>query len=579
MPAGPAPRVQLRSTPTDTRRRGIFGRFMRHNLLRRGARPPQVAQVPVSITCRRPSFTHAINDYSSPPPPPVIDYNMERLRQEIRRQTDLLERGLDSIAVAFSRFTDARHASNHYGDPPSPARSVNGRGDSGYTSDRTSRVATPPPPKTNAAGSAACAGLVPEASYQGALGLDLGTTASPVYASYLRLTPTVPRALNALVQDHSAPTHAPDDVSSPQGRLFLVRDPRSPLVGPPPASQMREMDGDYMSNGALSLQPFGRISPAAAAFSTPAPATTHAFPQIPAVVRPEPPVVVGVDHRISISSENSPAIRRTWTCDDDDPDRTFISFDCIHVADGPFCGDRLRVYVGRRHQLRNLPRDDSVAELYYQGLASLQPFCEEHAHDLTHLSVTLFQSNVDSQENADALPGVLDILKPRLPNFLSATVKYTEADSAESDGVLMSGSAKDNISAAFWHLKHLRLEGMASAARLMWFPTRQLRVLELVGNVTEHDLKMSLSLCSELDVIVARSFYDGPAGRNAFNCVIRPFYFPPVMHVASNYLDHLIQSIPAFITFHLTVTDSQHLGRIRHLFDGKVDWSLRLKEE
>uniref|UniRef100_D8QKR8 Uncharacterized protein n=1 Tax=Schizophyllum commune (strain H4-8 / FGSC 9210) TaxID=578458 RepID=D8QKR8_SCHCM len=256
--------------------------------------------------------------------------------------------------------------------------------------------------------------------------------------------------------------------------------------------------------------------------------------------------------------------------------RTFIGYSASLPKDGAFHGNRLSVYVGTKDELRKLFRDEDIRP-FWDGLGLLLPFCEGYAHELTQLHIYIFQPclNEDLTYKQDMLVPVLDALRPRLPNFLSVTISFSCGDQVSQD----LGSLTQTIRAAFFALRHLRLEGFAKLPRLFLFPVEDLRVLEILSQtaVAEVDMIQLMVWCKQLDFFQVHSFGNPASERTYFAPDPNPSVaYPHVMHFVHDHLSDLfIQNIPNDRIVHLTVTDTAEYRQKELLFGGNTFWSLK----
>ncbi|KAL1725944.1 hypothetical protein EV714DRAFT_287552 [Schizophyllum commune] len=482
-PAGPAPRVYARTTPTDVRRRGIFGRIISSIPLRRNLTRSHLTHNP--NTMNAPTNNVPMLDEITQPPSEnvVLEQILHAIEQQTRVQNYALNRLTDAIIQASS------YPSDDGGDPNSPATpdsteeaDTDGPNDDAQSSNTSYGRPVPPTLRASARGPPAASGAEPSS-----------TTGAPGYASASQAGPsnyTAQSSHNSGGGGSRAPASLLGCTTQSPG------DPRSP-----------HLSRGYTAGG-------------------------------------------NVDPRY----ENKRSKRQT-----------FIGYTASLPEDGTFHGHKLSVYVGTKHQLREIFRDEDVRP-FWDGLGLLLQFCEGCAHGLTQLHVSVYQPclNGDLENEQDTLVPVLEALRARLPNFLSARVSFPRNEKLSQS----FWSATQDFRASFVALRHLRLDGSAELPRLFLFPIEQLRVLEILSLTAVTEVDMTQLMVCAGHTVLARSYFAPDSNPR--------IAYPHVMHFIHNHLtDSFIRRIPNNRIVHLTVTDTAEYRKKAVLFGGNAFWSLK----
>ncbi|KAL1755844.1 hypothetical protein FB107DRAFT_248584 [Schizophyllum commune] len=179
-PAGPAPGAYARTTPTDVRRRGVFGRIISGIPLRRNLTPSHFTHNPNTTTA--PANNGPIPDGITQPPigNVVLEQILHAIEQQTRVQNHALNRLTDAIIQASS------YPSDDGGDPNSPATpdsteeaDTDGPNDDAQSSNTSYGRPVPPTLRASARGPAAASGAKPSS-----------TTGAPSYASASQAGPS-----------------------------------------------------------------------------------------------------------------------------------------------------------------------------------------------------------------------------------------------------------------------------------------------------------------------------------------------------------------------------------------------------
>ncbi|KAL1675103.1 hypothetical protein EV122DRAFT_254071 [Schizophyllum commune] len=260
-------------------------------------------------------------------------------------------------------------------------------------------------------------------------------------------------------------------------------------------------------------------------------------------------------------------------------DSTYIHYRDFVVADVVFLGRRLLVSVGKRLQL------PVPSESFDEGLRSLLDVCEARRHDLVQLHLEVHQVWVTGGQHAtqDALDAILFNLRSYLRNFATAVISFTATDDGRAGQAVQDN--RRAIAGGFSRLKHVRIQGNTSAARLSTFPLASLCALEVLIRITEADMIVLLRLCSDKLAFLAA----GPIDDSQGNCLstvaldsraqaVPKKASPFVMYIKSQSpCEHLLKFIAQeSVDVHFTLTDARGSARLRDIVDGHPTWTMRL---
>ncbi|KAL1674548.1 hypothetical protein EV122DRAFT_293396 [Schizophyllum commune] len=178
-PAGPAPRVYARTTPTDDRRRGVFGRIIGGISLRRNLTRSHLTHSPNTTTA--PANNGPIPDGITQPPigNVVLEQILDAIEQQTRVHDHALNRLTDAIIQASSYPSDDGDDPNSPATPDSTEEAdADGPNDDAQSSNTSYGRPVPPTLRASARGPPAASGAGPSGP-TGALGYASASQAGP----------------------------------------------------------------------------------------------------------------------------------------------------------------------------------------------------------------------------------------------------------------------------------------------------------------------------------------------------------------------------------------------------------------
>ncbi|KAL1750309.1 hypothetical protein FB107DRAFT_224107 [Schizophyllum commune] len=259
-------------------------------------------------------------------------------------------------------------------------------------------------------------------------------------------------------------------------------------------------------------------------------------------------------------------------------DLTYLSFEVQKVNHGPFVDHRLLIRVGKRSQL-----GDPRAEPFAQRLDDVFEVCVASQFAFMELFLDVHESTVrgGGLERKDAFIQVLLRLVPHLRNLRSASVKFRDDVGEETSGNLYA-QERQLIRSALPSLRHVQLEGKTKPERLHVFPLGQLRVLEVLTEVTENTVEGLASSCCKFGTLTAgpvvpditrRDFSEVFANSNA-NATI----FPSFLRIFSAHpCKELLAAVSrGAVEVDFTLTNAQWLSDVRGLLSGNPASVIRI---
>ncbi|KAI3998330.1 hypothetical protein K525DRAFT_275311 [Schizophyllum commune Loenen D] len=259
-------------------------------------------------------------------------------------------------------------------------------------------------------------------------------------------------------------------------------------------------------------------------------------------------------------------------------DSTYIHYRDFVVTDGVFLGRRLLISVGKKSQL------PVPSEPFDEGLRSLLGVCEARQHDLTQLYVELYQVRVSGgqHDDQDALDTIPIALRFYLRTFNTAVILFKATDDVQATQAVEQ--ARGSIAVDFSHLHHVRIEGMASAARLPAFPMEELCILEALFHISEKDMLNLLKKCSDRLAFLAAGPID-PFQENGLSSLTHSSRARPaadkrrtfVIRVNSAFpCERILKRVPGNAVVHFTLTDTRGLDKLRPIVEAHPTWTMRL---
>ncbi|KAL1725942.1 hypothetical protein EV714DRAFT_277013 [Schizophyllum commune] len=568
-PAGPVPTVYSRITPIDVQQRGVFGRLK--NRFRVALRP----NLTRSLHAHEPDATNGTTIHD---PYTATGNDLGNIRLAIEQQTGVFERGMDQIASAIHSAALALNRSGG-GDDDDDAPSPPGAHRQGESDDSGSEGSNDIPDPaaregsdTHPAGSPTSA--PPDAPDAGSSGHTRSNDPkddpdTPASESHPRPTPT------AQPQCGTGATHSTGDASS-QNVPPPVSDPRSPLVDSTALRQGSLRVVESIRSDCPTAQ--ASADPQATSSVNPAPNEAQAanrddaLPGLALSTFASPGSTSAAPSQSTLFQVPPSSSEKQTTYEDINDNDTFISFYVESVTDGPYLGARLCIYVGSRDELRGLLAEPSR---FCHGLTDLAPRCEANKHQLTQLRIVLHKSSVTDRHcnTIDVLATVLKALCSCRPCFLAAHVEFAQKDHARYQKGNFS-DAQEFLN-AFSRLRHVRLEGCTTAARLTSFPLSMLNSLELLINVNETDVKELISRCPCLHFLSVRRITT-----TSWECFVKttdkhPCPRLPVLEITSDVLSRSFMDwVKHTDIFRLNVSHPSFVGRFKSDFRRQLTWSL-----
>ncbi|KAL1755831.1 hypothetical protein FB107DRAFT_274415 [Schizophyllum commune] len=251
------------------------------------------------------------------------------------------------------------------------------------------------------------------------------------------------------------------------------------------------------------------------------------------------------------------------------------------LADGLYFGRKLTIRVARKSSLQDLS-----SQPFAQGIETLVRVCQERRHDLTQLEVEIHQVQVTDGDYKfqDALDAILYALRPHLETFLAVVLSFKKEESAP--GAISMQQSRRLIAQYFTRLNHVRVQGETSAARLLAFPLRTLRALEVLSRVTQAEMMTLVQMCSTQLAFLVAGLVDGVTDRDSLSkyapdprnqAVDEEHAF--VLHIKSDspceQLLGLLERDPVVV--HFTLTDARGVAKLRDIVVKHSAWTLRLE--
>ncbi|KAL1726716.1 hypothetical protein EV714DRAFT_287049 [Schizophyllum commune] len=247
-------------------------------------------------------------------------------------------------------------------------------------------------------------------------------------------------------------------------------------------------------------------------------------------------------------------------------DLTYLSFDVQKVSKGPFVDHRLSIRVGKRYQLGDLR-----SEPFTQRLDDVFEACDASQFFFTELFLDIHESKVrgGGLDGKDAFNQILLRLVPHLRKLRFTSVKFYDDASADTFGDTPVEELQ-SILHAFTSLRHLRLEGNTTSARLQTFPLRQLRELEVLMKVSESHVEGLALSCRKLSTLTAGPVVPDSqdfSEMSANTPTHRQAGFPPFLRIFSNHSCEklLAAASRGSVEVDFTLTNAQWLSDVREL--------------
>ncbi|KAL1675113.1 hypothetical protein EV122DRAFT_219137 [Schizophyllum commune] len=260
-------------------------------------------------------------------------------------------------------------------------------------------------------------------------------------------------------------------------------------------------------------------------------------------------------------------------------DLTYLSFDVQKVSKGPFVDHRLSIRVGKRYQLGDLR-----SEPFTQRLDDVFEVCDASQFFFTELFLDIHESTVrgGGLNGRDAFIQILLHLTVHLRNLRVASVEFHADDGMDAfDNISLPEQL--SVKMALSSVRCVRLEGKTTPSRLQMFPLRQLRVLEILSDITEATVESLTIVCTKLAVLEAGPVTPNVDGQHVFgiSAFTQPASgFPAVLRIFSAHPCHdLLAAVPRnSVDLDFILTDSQYLADVRKITGGNPGWRVRLIE-
>ncbi|KAI5829597.1 hypothetical protein K523DRAFT_372817 [Schizophyllum commune Tattone D] len=310
--------------------------------------------------------------------------------------------------------------------------------------------------------------------------------------------------------------------------------------------------------------------------SSAVPASHGEAPQASSPAQEETSPDDNLEHSSDVADKD-PA-RAARDVSEENPDSTYIHYRDFVVTDGVLLGRRLLVSVGKKLQLQ------APYEPFDEGLRSLLGVCKARQHDLTQLYVELYQVRVSGgqHDDQDALDTILIALRFYLRTFNTAVILFKATDDVQATQAVEQ--ARGSIAVDFSHLHHVRIEGMASAARLLAFPMEELCILEALFHISEKDMLNLLKKCSDRLAFLAAGPID-PFQENGLSSLTHSSRARPaadkrrtfVIRVNSAFpCERILKRVPGNAVVHFSLTDTRGLDKLRPIVEAHPTWTMRL---
>ncbi|KAL1669474.1 hypothetical protein GGF50DRAFT_110186 [Schizophyllum commune] len=282
--------------------------------------------------------------------------------------------------------------------------------------------------------------------------------------------------------------------------------------------------------------------------------------------QPPPPNELASPPHDCEASRTAPAAAQAANQRGHEDDLTYLSFDVQKVNKGPFVDHRLLIRVGKRSQL-----GDHRAEPFAQRLDNVFDVCEASQISFTELFLDIHESTVrgGTLDGKDAFIQILLRLVPHLRKLRLASVKFYDDESADTFGDTPVEELQ-SILHAFTSLRHLRLEGNTTSARLQTFPLRQLRELEVLMKVSESHVEGLALSCRKLSTLTAGPVVPDSQDFSEMSANT-PTHgqagFPSFLRIFSNYSCEklLAAASRGSVEVDFTLTNAQWLSDVREL--------------
>ncbi|KAL1700806.1 hypothetical protein EV121DRAFT_283142 [Schizophyllum commune] len=272
----------------------------------------------------------------------------------------------------------------------------------------------------------------------------------------------------------------------------------------------------------------------------------------------------------SEASATAPAAAQAANQHGHEDDLTYLSFDVQKVNKGLFVDHRLSIRVGKRYQLGDLR-----SEPFTQRLDDVFDVCEALQFSFTELFMDIHESTVrgGGLNGRDAFIQILLRLTVHLRNLRVASVEFHADDGMD---------AFDNISLPE-QLSVTTALSSTTPSRLQMFPLRQLRVLEILADITEATVESLTIVCTKLAILEAGPVTPNVDGQHVFgiSAFTQPASgFPAVLRIFSAHpCNDLLAAVPRnSVDLDFTLTDSQYLADVRKITGGNPGWRVRLIE-
>ncbi|KAL1694948.1 hypothetical protein GGG16DRAFT_122268 [Schizophyllum commune] len=282
--------------------------------------------------------------------------------------------------------------------------------------------------------------------------------------------------------------------------------------------------------------------------------------------QPPPPNELASPPHDCEASRTAPAAAQAANQHGHEDDLTYLSFDIQKVNKGPFVDRRLSIRVGKRYQLGDLR-----SEPFTQRLDDVFEACDASQFFFTELFLDIHESKVrgGGLDGKDAFNQILLRLVPHLRKLRFTSVKFYDDASADTFGDTPVEELQ-SILHAFTSLRHLRLEGNTTSARLQTFPLRQLRELEVLMKVSESHVEGLALSCRKLSTLTAGPVVPDSqdfSEMSANTPTHRQAGFPPFLRIFSNHSCEklLAAASRGSVEVDFTLTNAQWLSDVREL--------------